>query len=158
MWIWVVKFTEHKVRESWRRVQFALSKKQSGHDRPYLLDVPYEESRVSDARKLFSLTSDSHQRAVMLGSAHSTACYDKMRGREVREQCPFCGEQIPPVWEHLSWHCSAEQLSYGRPEVPEDELQNRLAWPTRGCDAYDRAVLHHMNMARVRATVRENMN
>jgi hypothetical protein len=49
MWIWVVKFTEHKVRESWRRVQFALSKKQGGHDRPYLLNVPYEESRVSDA-------------------------------------------------------------------------------------------------------------
>ncbi len=48
MWIWVVKFTEHKVKESWRRVQFALSKKQSGHDRPFLLDVPYEESRVSD--------------------------------------------------------------------------------------------------------------
>ena len=152
----VVKLTEHKVRESWRRVQFALWKKQNRRDRHYLLDVPYEESRVSDARKLFSLTCDSHQRAVMLGSAHSTACYDKMRGHEVREQCPFCGEQIPPVWEHLSWHCSAEQLSSGRPEVPEDELQNRLAWPTRGCDAYDRAVLHHM--ARVRATVRENMN
>ncbi|CAL1160563.1 unnamed protein product [Cladocopium goreaui] len=152
----VVKLTEHKVRESWRRVQFALWKKQNRRDRHYLLDVPYEESRVSDARKLFSLTCDSHQRAVMLGSAHSTACYDKMRGHEVREQCPFCGEQIPPVWEHLSWHCSAEQLSSGRPEVPEDELQNRLDWPTRGCDAYDRAVLHHM--ARVRATVRENMN
>ncbi|CAL1145518.1 unnamed protein product, partial [Cladocopium goreaui] len=140
----VVKLTEHKVRESWRRVQFALWKKQNRRDRHYLLDVPYEESRVSDARKLFSLTCDSHQRAVMLGSAHSTACYDKMRGHEVREQCPFCGEQIPPVWEHLSWHCSAEQLSSGRPEVPEDDLQNRLAWPTRGCDAYDRAVLHHM--------------
>ena len=120
----VVKLTEHKVRESWRRVQFALWKKQNRRDRHYLLDVPYEESRVSDARKLYSLTSDSHQRAVMLGSAHSTACYDKMRGHEVREQCPFCGEQIPPVWEHLSWHCSAEQLSSGHPEVPEGELQN----------------------------------
>jgi hypothetical protein len=79
-----------------------------------------------------------------------------MRGHEVREQCPFCGEQIPRVWGHLSWHCSAEQLFSDRAEVPEDELQNRLAWPTRRCDAYDRAVLHHM--ARVRATVRENMN
>ncbi|CAL1139629.1 unnamed protein product [Cladocopium goreaui] len=83
----VVKLTEHKVRESWRRVQFALWKKQNRRDRHYLLDVPYEESRVSHARKLFSLTCDSHQRAVMLGSAHSTACYDKMRGHEVREQC-----------------------------------------------------------------------
>ena len=79
-------------------MQFALWKKQNRRERHYLLDVPDEESRVSDARKLFSLTSDSHQRAVMLGSAHSTACYDKMRGHEVREQCPFCGEQIPPVW------------------------------------------------------------
>lgn len=54
------------------------------------------------------------------------------------------------------WHCTSDVLFHGRPDVPDDDFQTRLGWPTRRCDAYDGSVLQHL--ARVRANVRETMN
>ena len=152
----IANLCDHKVRESWRRVQFQNSQKQNRRDSHYLSDERHVESQVSNARRMFSLAADGHQRAVMLGAAHLTACYDRMRGNEVRETCPHCSQQIPPVWEHLCWHCPAESFSSGRPEVPDNDIQARLGWPAHGCDAFDRSVLQHL--ARVRAMVLENLN
>ena len=85
---------------------------------------------------------------------NNAAAYDLVSPSAVSQQ--FCGQQIPPVWEHLCWHCPAESFSSGPPDVLDNDIQAPLGWPTRGCDAYDRYVLQHL--ARVRAMVLENLN
>ena len=148
--------SDHQVRESLRRSQWDDWKKQNRRDSHLLRpDVSYCEIQVTAARKMFSCTTTGHERAVMLGAALSSACYDRMRKQEIRQTCPFCCQQIPPVWDHLSWHCTSETLSNGRPDRPVDALQSRLGWPSGGGNQYDVAVLQHL--ARIRALVRETM-
>ena len=87
------RFSAHVSRCLW---------KQNRRDRHHLQDAQHVEARIADAG-----TVTGHQRSVMIGATNSTACYDKMHGREVRKTCSFRGAQIS-LWEHLVWHCSSE--------------------------------------------------
>lgn len=59
-----------------------------------------------------------HGRAALIG----IAVYAGIRKARVSQPCPFCHAEVPPVWEHLVWHCVDPVLAQGRPEPPLDEV------------------------------------
>lgn len=148
------KYEDHCIRESWRRRQFLEWQQQNRRDSHLFSECVYSEPQIAAARRLFESTT-GHGRAVLIGAANSTAVYTKMRKQPVSQSCPFCHAEVPPVWEHLVWHCRAPVLAEGRPEPPLDELHRRFGWPADCSRARADEILAHMS--RVRACVREHM-
>lgn len=72
---------------------------------------------ITAGRQLFGETT-GHGRAALIG----IAVYAGIRKARVSQPCPFCHAEVPPVWEHLVWHCVDPVLAQGRPEPPLDEV------------------------------------
>lgn len=72
---------------------------------------------ITAGRQLFGETT-GHGRAALIG----IAVYAGIWKPPVSQPRPFCHAEVPPVWEHLVWHCVDPVLAQGRPEPPLDEV------------------------------------
>mmetsp|Transcript_21143 Transcript_21143/g.50264 ORF Transcript_21143/g.50264 Transcript_21143/m.50264 type:complete len:1839 (+) Transcript_21143:1915-7431(+) len=134
--------TVHLLRECWRYARFAAFVEHNRRDSRALRGhVVYDPLQVSAARKMY-LQASGDERAVMHGSALSSAVYGVMSGHGAPSTCRWCHCAVVPTWEHLAWHC--DHFSSGRPPRPDDALRHRLGWPSRCADASAWALLRFL--------------
>eukprot|EP00439_Symbiodinium_sp_Y106_P014006 s7995_g2.t1 len=127
---------KHLLREAWRHQLFhrflALNRRDA---RCLCGQVLYSEAGCAMTRRLWE-AADGDQRAVLVGAAHSPACYAAMSGLPTPQRCEACGFNVVPSWDHVAWHCQVD--APGRPGIPSDVMQRRMGWVPVGC-GIDRA-------------------
>ena len=119
----------HLIRESWRLQQHTAFLNSSRRDSVLLQGWIYDETACQKARQLFEHAT-SHERAVMVGAAHSSAYYQKRKRGAANNVCTKCGQNVVPDWHHLAWECA--HFHTQRPPRPQSAVQRRLGWPPRG--------------------------
>ena len=92
----------------------------------------YSEAGGAMTRRLWE-AADGDQRAVLVGAAHSPACYAAMSGLPIPQRSEACGFHVILSWDHVAWHCEVD--APGRPLIPNNVMQRCMGWVPVGCGA-----------------------
>ena len=109
---------KHALREAWR---FQLFHKFVASDRRDARGLrgpaQYSEAGCGLTRCLWE-EADGDRRSVLVGAAHSPACYAAMRHLPCQRRCAACSTEVVPTWDHVAWMCEAH--AQNRPQLPDD--------------------------------------
>jgi len=142
----------HKIREAWRKNQWAHWCTRKRRDNVNITPKDYDEGICTRTRKTFD-NSDTHERKVLTAAAVSHAANHKMRKKPVPTTCPDCKEEKVPTWDHSCWECKAFEATRKGLERPRNRMQARCAWYAEKDNKYNTTVLAHM--ANVRKKILE---
>ena len=135
---------DHRIRESWRRAQFAKFLDQGRHELEGISVPAYCEQTVKRTSAAFRQPIE-HFRGILTGAACSIAMQRAMRQQGVGSCC-WCSSGAVPCWHHLAWQCS--HFLPSRPPTPAGELQCRFGWMQHHDVAYGTTVLRHLAAVR----------
>ena len=135
---------DHRIRESWRRAQFAKFLDQGRHELEGIPVPSYCEQTVKRTATAFRQPVE-HFRGILTGAACSLAMQRAMRQQAVG-RCCWCNSDAVPSWHHLAWQCP--HFLPSRPPTPDCALQRRFGWLQHPDVAYGTAVLRHLAAVR----------
>ena len=94
---------DHRIRESWRRAQFAKFLDQGRHELEGIPVRTYCEQTAKRTSAAFRQPVE-HFRGILTGAACSLAMQRAMRQQGVGSCC-WCSSGAVPCWHHLAWQC-----------------------------------------------------
>ena len=113
-----------------------------------LTEGSYDEFVCKATREAFHQT-DSHGRAVLVGTPCSDAMYDIIGGQNPPSFCAWCSQNVSPTWHHPAWECKAFRKN--RPPIPLSRLAARFGWQVGSLR--DANVLEHLGLVRAKLRI-----